>query len=1736
MIKKIFSFVCCLVPFGAMAVPVQLDQSGTITLPPAGFDFGQDSYYIANGNAFNSLNITSGTMTMTGNMRIWSDATPPANNALYINNGAGTETGVFNLVSAIGIDVGGTLRVDANANGRTFVISSSPSSAPINTTFGNIENNGKLEFKDIENLKIGVATNGALINTASLIVDAAGLVQVGGDMNLDTGSTTKITAASTISANGIRNQGTATLTANALSTAQNLTNESSGQVAVNTTGGGVTIGGSLINRGTALSILPTTDAARGVVTVAGNMSNESNAGNLTITAQSLTVNGVDASGNSFVNNGNFTLNATNAATFAGGINLAGMKENNTFSVTAGQFLVGGGNLQNLFTNNLTSFKINVTAGDLDYSTADVYNQTTDAANAANMDLTASGAINVRSVRSAGNNLTIKANDITVAGTNYTGAPVAAGVIEGKAGASTTIEAGNTLTADATDNSGTMKLQAKTVTLQSLTNKGTLSVLGGPDGTGTLIVATDVANESGTMGIDVKEINVSGRLLNTGGDMNITKASQITLGGMDLSGGVVDITGPSVSAEKIDIIGGDMRLSRTDDVNGGILAVGGNIKTINVTKNASNVGGDVRIGGDILMSGNATPSAGDVVVAADTFTINADKGINVSGDINVIENASTRTLALNGATVDVGQNVMADGDGHIIIGNGATTNMTVGGNVSATNRAIIDMNITNAATVGSLTGNGKFIARGTTLGATSNIENAIDIQNGILFNGNDAARGLVITGANTFELGTSATDATMNVANGVTVGAGKTLTLNSQNAITLGGAIKNDGTLNINPIKLLDGQNAYVNNTGQLNISGYAITIGNIENTTGTVDIQGKSNPLSATSDSLIVTKNITNNSGSIILNGAAIESANVTMNGGSAAVSGRQWRLENLALNAGVTDLSLTAGVNATGNIDVTGDVVQRGATGPSGTLNILNNMTLAAKNMNVHGALRGVSGLVNYNIADAMTIDDQVIVNPAATVNITANRVTANDVENSGALDIVAQNGMTLGAITAKYGVMDLDSGASTINTTGLTTTNGGVNLKGAALTSSGAVELAGALTQNGGVGVGDANVMATDYIFSAPTVDATDIIQYDGKMTLNTGNLKLTGGIDAADLRIAAQDRTSSLSNNWLTVDVGGNVSGGVKFAGLKNMTIGGNYEFNNNSSIHAAIMPTGDSNLINYWSSVSLKDDNTLGTITNPTDGAALIRVGDTFISNVSQLAPDTAAGSPLIAPQVGIDIFKMVDQGSAIWLLHAQNGLNELKMGMRNVSVKFCNADGTRCFDYIDLSKPQYNGSAEGDLPVYLTTRDTNDDGVMDSIYIVFDPRFGGPVAVYKIQPIVNRTENHTDGEYVTAGALDNLVAGRLIETGFLDKTPIDAIPLIFEDTNMRELGRQLYDRMEYYNTVRDGTGLARFSRLFQPREMEQIVGSIVLNEHTTFRDFEDRMFDEFIWNRNRNLKKAWLDVDYGMFRQNVSDDKRVSGDRFSVAGGFDWQRSNTLIWGLTARVSHMSGDNSDTMDLGYKLNEHIAGFADVDVADTNIGLGGYMMKTLGTKARIYGNAFADIHLLDVTRHQTYVDKISGDGTAFALTTEWGLLHDILNQYIVGNLYARAGYNFGFSLTEKVGGETYMDMESDGYMILTPGYSLTAQKRIYPNAWMQLRPYASLGVEYDVLGAPDKAKFKFGPAGSYTDYHVELNPLWANVGGGLEFLMANGLQFGADYRYQYNSEIQLHNIRLSASYRF
>lgn len=1705
MMKKLLSFICCLMPFGMGAA------------------HAADAIVVETGAGYN---VDASGLTVAD--MIIGDTLPdtPAQDTFY----AGPDTAKGFTIDALGdVTVNNLLETNKDWNfsirGQEAATGGTPTL--VNASFGLINSNGGLDLHNIDALTVTNAltagsgtydsTNGVVIENAANLTLSANSITAGA-ITVYGGTTNTITAANNFTTGSLINYGgNLKVVAGSMGLASGPARAAGDPVGEIQNIAGtmdISLGGDLVvqnnveNSGTMTigrqSNLPSGTTVN--VVVGGTMKNDSNDGTMTLNLDSLTVNGGDANNPSFVNKGHLNATVSGETYLAHGFDITSMGTGNTFTLVTGTLNVNNTDL--ILTNGTVNLTVN--NGGMDFRTI---------SNGSTMNLIAK-SVSVDSITNRGD-LTVSTlaggTDITIANN-----------LTGEAGSTTTITATGALDIDGNvTNSATMDLNGNTVEIAGVTNNGEiLRITALTDQTGGINITGNVLNNSdGDIEINARDITIGGTVTN--GTSGSTGAGQITIAGSDTAGGQMKIGQMDVNAGVVNIkaLAGGVTIDNDLNVTGGTLNIDGVTHDFTVA-DAINIDGDVNVGANNVIG------AGNVNIAASgpqSFVMTSTNGaITIDGNVSADASGAARSAAFVAKTIEVGKSITAENAGKLVFGDANTTKLTVGEGVSANGNGSSVEIYADDTDVASLSGDGAFIVHGSQITATG--ADGINVANSLWFGPDSStsnpigapSNGMIVRDTNALTL--TAVQGGINFGGYMLVGGGKSLTMNSAADVVIGGNVYSQGTTIVRANNDATFNNA-INNSGEMTVTAQTITAHDIANTGN----------LTLDADAALSAGAISSSDDLTITAGTDVTAGAIEVTGGVTDVTAKTLNMALMNITGGKVNLNtaeITATTTAAGQgISVAGTLMQGGDA--SGMLNLTQDGTvLTANNLTVGGDFLVKSNTGAYDIEDgSVDITGNLVTDVDANATIVSKTFKSGNVTNNGFLFLTATDGANVGIIE-NTGTLNIKG---PINATQYIVNNGTTTLDGAGMYLTGALTTAGTLYQgyNGTLASGDINVQTLGYTFATSNLTVKNIEQKSGSMVVNTSDVTVGGNINAVDLRFAANP-----AENWMNVGVTGSVSGGVQFIGLEHMEIGGNYLFNNNSALNVAILPYAagvgaNTTTTNYWSTVSLNDDNTLGQITNSADGAAMIQVGGKFQSNLS-LPTDSSNGGSLKNGQVGLTLRDTVDQGTAIWLVHADGGLEELGDKIRNLNVSFCNEDGSLCIDYLDSLQAQ-NGS-DGDLPAYISVRDSDGDGNPDSLYIVFDPRFGGPVEVFKIQPIVNREADHTTGEYVSAGALDNLIAGQLQNTGFYNRTPIEVIPVMFRGTNMEQMAKELYDRMEYYNLQRDGRGLARFSRLFQVRELEQIAGAVSLNEHTNFRSFEDRMFDEFIWNRNRNLKKAWVDVDFGMFTQDVSDGKTVDGNRFNVSGGFDWQESQTLILGLTGRVSHMSSENSDSMDLGYLPGQHIAGHVKTKVADTNIGLGGYLMKTLGDKTRLYGNAFLDLHWFDVSRDQNYVASIDGDGTAFSLISEWGLLHDWLNQYIVGNAYARIGYNTGFSITEKAGGDDYMKLESDGYMILTPGYSLTAQKRIYPSAWFQIRPYAAIGIEYDVLGAPDEVKYKFAPAHSFTDYDIEIDPLWANIGGGVELLSATGIQVGLDYRYQYNADIQLHNIKISGSYRF
>lgn len=1632
-LKKVISFLCCLVPFGAGAADY-----------PGGLVIGENTDSVAVPGTDNRLNLGENGLSVYG-YTIIGETSQGGKGQLYAEQTSGT----FTIQSAGNVSVGGLIV----KNDALLGIKGAPDSN-IDLSLGTVTADGGLQIAEHINTvtatsiaakkMLSITANSADLGTvivggadASLMLDVNGMLKMNDFKYTGTANNT-----GTITAGDIRVDGSIQNLVDSVSGASGVLNITATDAHVGTYGD-IEVQGNVDNTTTSMMTV-----SGGAITVNGTMSNQETGGTLKISSKAnLSVLGTDAGGVSFVNKGDFYGNVSGKTTFVHGLDLSGMTSSNRFVLETGSLDLG--TMRDL---QLTHGTVNITTNSIsngEMSFGVVGNE-----GDAEITLSSAGDFYAQMVKN---------NSVLEIKTTGESAVMTIGGIVLGANSDTKFETNGTLNIDDDISSaGNMLMVGGNMTLQNVTNTGTMTIKSPTDTTGYIsIVGNLVSSGNAHTVLHTRQIRVAGDITNSDNAVteilgSDTVGGDIQLGQLLVSGGTLNLkslTG-GVAATSVSLTGGAIT---ADAVTRSITAT----NNVEITGNLSATGAVATNGGDMSVGATGTP-----------FVLTSTGGdITIGGNVSAGGDDTARAMQLNAKNITIAGRAFAGQGGTLILGSNTNQILNVADDVDTAN-GTIEVYAGNATAASWAGYTGHMILHGGTVTAKTGY---IEFSSGLVFNDSvltQPAQGVWVKDGTELTLRSEKTTDAGIVMGTLNLGQGKTLTLDSASIINffgdeyltngtlninatdatfIGGDMTNGGELNARVTK--DWNAGNITNTGAANITADTATFGDVDNQSGTFNLNGTNGVTAA---------NVKSGGMMNVSSTGAVALAGLTVSGGRTTIASPNVTVEN--------------------SVNVTGDLIQ-GAASTNG-LNLTQNGTFTAQNLTVSGDMAANSGAVDYMIASDATITGNINVANGTEIQLIANKISGHDVVNNGT--------MTLG-------------GTTSVNSF---TNDGTATLRGESLDVENTFNATNLYQKfTGALNAGDVNIDADSY-----RISATDF--------------NLGGNLNATNLTVFA------VPAKHLNANIAGNLSGGVTFANLGQMHVGGDYAFTDTSKVFANISNKSSmAGLPNYWSSVSLADG-TLGQITNATSGdGALITVDGKFISDLSLgLTPSGGIGGGA-SDQIGIALRELADAGDAIWLVYAQGGITESGDKLRNLNVVICNASGSICYDYFD-------GTPAGNSSAYLTMRDTDGNGTSDSIYVVFDPRFGGPVELFKIQPIVARNAEHTDGEYVSAGALDNMIAGQMAKQGFTGRHAIELLPVLFRGTNLETMANELYGRMEHYNTYRDGAPLSRFSRLFQAREIEQVAGSVILNEHTNARSFEDHMLDEFIWNRNRNLKKAWVDAEYGMLFQKVSDGKHADGNRFNITGGFDWQHTNTLILGLAGRVSHTSTDVSDAINLGYTTeNPFIAGHVDAKVANTNIGLGGYLMQTLGEKTRAYGNAFLDLHVFDITRHQTFVNgTIDGSGTAFALNTEWGLLHDWLNQYIVGNMYARAGYNFGFSVTEKVGGHDYMKMKSDGYLSFTPGYSLTAQKRIYPSVWFQVRPYATIGVEYDVLGAPDNAKYKFATAKKFTSYDIDIDPLWANIGGGVEMLSATGFQVGLDYRYQYNQDIQLHNIKVSGSYRF
>jgi len=1075
-----------------------------------------------------------------------------------------------------------------------------------------------------------------------------------------------------------------------------------------------------------------------------------------------------------------------------------------------------------------------------------------------------------------------------------------------------------------------------------------------------------------------------------------------------------------------------------------------------------------------------------------FTITAAGLANISGNMQVSAGYGMTLVPLSGDSLDVGI-------GGVITNNG---NMQIG---AANNR------------VGDLAAGGLSIGANSTTGFFAN---DITIGGSIL---NASGATTTLSASNDLTIG-ALTNA---------VGAG-TVTLSGLNITT--GAIFNNSTVDINADdSLLINGNLFSTGifTGNAGAGGMVVT-GDINVNNGTIDLDILGD---LTANSLINQANFI----------ATVSGDTVFANGIDNAA------LMNFSLTTGTLDLgglanmtaftARTAGpIGGTFYLNITDGALHTGAIGVSAT-NAWSapTMDITAVGITVDDDIFNTTTNMTMNITSAsyMMIGGDVINSADTWLSAATTLSITGDVTHSGvgALRITSADAVNIAG--------DLLFSAAGTSTTepdvwidGLSLAIDGNIMQSAGNTiistragTLGTLELGGMIWMAGGT---------LDIRAGAGLDILAPISQSGGELNLWGQDISVTGSVmnNSGDMNIYAQTLFidgNLVGSDGITINqfpgvtagfsghITGDVSGAITWYGINSLTVGGDFHFGTDSVLFMNA-PTG-------FGAIGTIDTTegspTFGVITNGTAGP-IMTVSGQFITDL-----DFSAGAAF-GGQLRIATTEIMTPGSAIWLVNAAGGIydtgdfgNEI-IDLIAPFVQFCNRSGTICFDYADLLN--WEDETLNGLPLFLSVRNGG-----QNLYLVFDERFGGPQMMFLIQPIVGKDVGHTHGEWASAGAIDDLMYGTFYRTGFTGSQPLNIMPSLFTDTPFEEMAHELFLRMRDYLINPDmPENMSRFTRLFQPRELDVAALHMNMNEREQGRALRNRMAEEFTWNRHRNIARVWTDFSGGLYDGHGNDGVGIDGNRASATIGVDVRSTRNMIFGVMAHASYTTASMRDTIDISHGDVSQI-GNVSLDMNTLHVGLGAYMQQRMSQYRRMYARLNLNADIFDFTRNQTFVDEITGDGTAFSIMSEWGMFHDLHLRYWVGNVFVRAGYNFGIDMTSSVAGTDYMRYQHGGHLVLTPGYELMVQRRVYMSPWIFVRPFASVGVEYDILGM-DRFQFRFAPALRFTEYSVETNPLWLRARAGLDFNHARGGAIGIEVEYQHNEFVQMYNLRLSGSLRF
>jgi fibronectin-binding autotransporter adhesin len=678
------------------------------------------------------------------------------------------------------------------------------------------------------------------------------------------------------------------------------------------------------------------------------------------------------------------------------------------------------------------------------------------------------------------------------------------------------------------NTGTIDLNAQTITASGSNTVAATQTLVLTDGAGSGTFAGDVAN-SGTVQLTGTTPIQTGTITMAGGSAILDVNAAATVGAVTLSGNATASLGTvTLTSSGINLSGNTLLFNEAGTIaNSAALAVGTGTLDVDAAVTVSGVmtvgAGTLDLAADLTYS-NATA----IALGANTLTLSGTADFLNTGKVQLSDASSVLNFTGPTQTVSAVEFTNAAGEVNMAVDGTITTiTMTTGG--------VVDLDGGNLTVASPTTGANTFILKDTTPASTGQlIGNLTVAAGGTLQVNEDVTLTGTLSFAGTGELDFGAASKTLTTSSTIATTAAGLITVGSTN----GGTITNTGTMTIDTGGLTVTNATIIGGPMAIGGSGTWTLNGNLTYSNASAIAIGAYTLTLAGANNLINTGNVQLNDASSVLSFTGTAQAVTAVEFTNAAAE------VNMATSGTITTLTMTSG----GVIDLDGGnlTITSPSTGantlvlkdttPGSAGQLIGNLTVAAsgtlqinESVTVTGTLSFAgAGAIDFGTTGkTLTTSSTISTTNAGLVTIGASN--GGTIANTGAFTINT-GGITISAATSIGGPLAVGGSSTWTLTADLTYSDGTAIAIGAnTLTLAGTANV----NNSGVVQLNDASSVL-DFTGTTQTVSAVELGNATGKVlmtaagTITTLTHSAAGALDLAGNQLTVTNGISAGTNN--------------------------------------------------------------------------------------------------------------------------------------------------------------------------------------------------------------------------------------------------------------------------------------------------------------------------------------------------------------------------------------------------------------------------------------------------------------------------------------------------------------------------------------------------------------------------------------------------------------------------------